>query len=101
MGIKKDLTDALHIAIKEKNTTSKNTIRLALSSIKLTEIEKGTELDDVEIYSIFQKEIKIREETIAEAEKADREEMIGPLKNEIRIKCNYNEADGNSYENCY
>ena len=85
MGIKKDLTDALHFAIKEKNTTSKNTIRLALSSIKLAEIEKGVELDDVEIYSILRKEIKFREETIAEAVKADREGMIEPLHNEIKV----------------
>jgi uncharacterized protein YqeY len=39
----------------------------------------------LKIFSILQKEIKIREETIAEAEKADREGMVEPLKNEIKV----------------
>ena len=64
MGVKTDLIDALHTAIKENNHTSKNTVRLALSSIKLTEIEKGEDLDDVEIFSILRKEIKTREQSI-------------------------------------
>lgn len=89
MGVKEDLINSLHSAMKEKNINQKNAIRLALSAIKLAETEKGlekdTKLDDVKIFSILQKEIKIREETIAEAVKADREEMIEPLQNEIEI----------------
>jgi len=89
MGVKEDLINSLHSAMKEKNINRKNAIRLALSAIKLAETEKGvekdTKLDDVKIFSILQKEIKIREETIAEAVKADREEMIEPLQNEIEI----------------
>ena len=89
MGVKEDLINSLHSAMKEKNINQKNAIRLALSAIKLAETEKGlekdTKLEDVKIFSILQKEIKIREETIAEAVKADREEMIEPLQNEIEI----------------
>ena len=75
--------------MKEKDDTSKNAIRLELSAIKLAETEKGVEkkpeLDDVKIFSILQKEIKIREETIAEALKADRERMVETLINEIKV----------------
>jgi len=85
MGVKKDLTTTLRSAIKEKNDTSKNAIRLALSSIKLAEIEKGEDLNDVEIFSILHKEINTREETINEAAKANREGMIEPLNNEIEV----------------
>ena len=89
MGVKTDLTNALRSAIKEKDDTSKNAIRLALSAIKLSETEKGIEknpeLDDVKIFSILQKEIKIREETISEVEKADREGMADPLIDEIKV----------------
>ena len=85
MGVKTDLTDALHFAMKEKNNTSKNAIRLALSSIKLAEVEKGENLEDVEIFSILHKEIKTREETITEAVKAGREGMIVPLDEEIKV----------------
>ena len=85
MRVKKDLTTALRSAMKEKNDTSKNAIRLALSSIKLAEIEKGEDLDDVEIFSILHKEINTREETINEAVKANREGMIEPLNSEIEV----------------
>jgi len=89
MGVKTDLTNALRSAMKEKDDTSKNAIRLALSAIKLAETEKGIEknqeLDDVKIFSILQKEIKIREETISEAEKAEREGMVEPLIKEIKV----------------
>jgi len=89
MGVKEDLINSLHSAMKEKNINRKNAVRLALTAIKLAETEKGvekdTKLDDVKIFSILQKEIKIKEETIAEAVKADREEMIEPLQNEIEI----------------
>lgn len=89
MGVKEDLINSLHSAMKENDISRKNAIRLALSAIKLAETEKGvekdSELDQVKIFSILQKEIKIREETIAEAVKADRAGMIDPLKNEIEV----------------
>ena len=36
-------------------------------------------------FNILQKEIKIKEETIAEAVKADRKGMVKPLKDEIKV----------------
>ena len=85
MSIKIALTEALHKAIKEKDDIGKNAIRLALSSIKRAEVEKGEELDDVTIFGIIQKEIKTRDETIAEALKGNRNEMIPPLEKEIAV----------------
>jgi len=85
MGVKTDLTDALHSAMKEKNDTSKNAIRLALSSIKLAEIEKGEDLEDVEIFGILHKEIKTKEEKVTEAVKDGRKGMIITLENEIKV----------------
>jgi len=98
MRVKKDLTDALHTAIKEKNKTGKNAIRLALSSIKLAEIEKGSELDDVKIFSILQKEIKTREETISEAVKFGRKRMIEQLNNEIIVLKEFLPSELTDYE---
>jgi uncharacterized protein len=85
MSIKSDLIDALHKAIKTKDVNSKTAIRLALSSIKRAEVDNGEELDDLLIFGILQKEIKTREETIAEAEKAGRHEMIQTMNKEIAI----------------
>jgi len=85
MNIKEQLTIALKIAMKEQNEIRRNVIRMALSSIKLAEVEKGSELDDARLLAIMQKELKTREETIAEAEKAIRPEMIIALNHEINV----------------
>ena len=77
--------DALHSAIKGNDVISKTAIRLALSSIKRAEVDNGEELDELSIFSILQKEIKTRDETISEAEKAGRQEMIKTLNKEIAI----------------
>jgi uncharacterized protein len=89
MSIKTDLENNLLMALKQKNSVKKNTLRMALSSIKLAQVETGKELDDPMIFNILQKEIKTREETIAEAVKANRNEMIAPLEAEIVILKSY------------
>jgi uncharacterized protein len=89
MSIKKDLEKNLLLALKEKDGVKKNTLRMTLSSIKLAEVEAGKDLDDPMIFNILQKEIKTREETITEAEKANRNEMIAPLEAEIVILKSY------------
>jgi len=85
MATKKELEKNLMRAIKARDELSKNAIRLAISSIKLAEVEKGEELSESEIFAILRKEIKMREETIAEAEKADRQDLIMNTKAEIEI----------------
>ena len=89
MSLKEDLERSLHTAMKEKNDLRKNALRMALSSIKLAEIDSGKALDDSMTFSILQKEIKTKEETIAEAEKANRPEMISPIRSEIEILKEY------------
>lgn len=93
MGIKEELEKSLLSAMKAKDEVRKNAIRMALSSIKLAEIEMGKKLDNLSILSILQKEIKTREETIAEAEKANRLEMSPQLKEEILILKGYLPAE--------
>ena len=85
MTIKEDLTNSLHSAMRNKDNERRSALRLALTAITNAEIEKGEELDDSRIYSILQKEVKVKEETIAEAEKAGRTSMIAPLEKEIQI----------------
>lgn len=89
MSIKNKLEKDLLTAMKEKNETRKKALRLALSSIKLGEVETGEKLNDLAVFGILQKEIKIREETIDEARKADRSDMIKPLEDEIEILKEY------------
>ena len=89
MGIKEELEKSLLSAMKVKDETRKSALRMALASIKLAEIESGKKLDDPSIFSILQREIKTRDETIAEAEKANRPDMIPQLKEDILILKEY------------
>ena len=96
MSLKKELQEALHDAIKAKDETRKITLRMALTSIrmaedrKLTKLEEGedrknAELSDDEVLAVLQKEVKSRQETIADAQKAGRPEMIADAEAQIAI----------------
>jgi uncharacterized protein len=89
MSLKKELESDLLLSLKIKDNVKKNTLRMALSSIKFAEVEAGKELDDPMVFNILQKEIKTREETIDEAKKANRNEMIAPIEAEIVILKTY------------
>ena len=85
MELKSRLEDQLKNAMREKDDVRKNALRMALSSIKLAEVEQRKALDEALIISILQKEIKTREETITEARHANRPEMIAPIEAEILV----------------
>jgi len=83
MSVKNALETALKQAMKDRDEIKRNALRLALSTIKLSEVEAGKELDDLTLFALLQKEIKTKEETIFEAKKAERIEMIAPIQSEI------------------
>ncbi len=85
MGTKEKLEIALKNAMKSGNEVRKRTLRLALSSIKLAEIDKGQPLDEAGIISILNKEMKAHEETITEAQRAGRQDMVTENQAEIEV----------------
>jgi uncharacterized protein YqeY len=85
MQTKQALENALKDAMRERDEVRRRTLRMALASIKMAEIEKGTTLEDVNIASILQKEIKIRREAIQDAEKANRPDLIQDAQAEIAV----------------
>jgi uncharacterized protein YqeY len=85
MEIKKALENALHDAMRSKNDTVLKSIRLVMSTVKLAEIEKGKPMDDAGIIAVLQKEIKSRKESIADAEKASRPDLISAANAEIAV----------------
>ena len=89
MAIKEIFEHDLLDAIRQKNETKKRTIRMVISNIKLAEVEKGDRLEDSAILCIIYKEIKIRRETITEAQKGNRENVINDAESEIGILNNY------------
>lgn len=85
MATKKELENSLKEAIRSGDEVRKRTYRMALSAIKLAEIEKIGELNDSEMIAILQKEEKSRRETIADAEKLGRNDIIEDALAEIAI----------------
>lgn len=81
--MKQTLENDLIQAMKDKDQMKLNALRLCISSIKLAEVESGKPLEDLAIFAIIQKEITTKEETITEAEKAVRPDMIAPIQAEI------------------
>ncbi len=84
MNLKEELQKELKVAMRSGNLVRKNTIRMALSNIKLMEIDKGP-LDEVALTAILQKEIKMRREAIADAQKAGRKDLIESNEEEIEV----------------
>ena len=96
MSLKKELQEALQNAIRAKDEMRKNTLRMALTSIRMaedrklakldeTEDRKDAELNDNEVLGVLQKEVKSRQETIADAGKADRPDLIVEAEAQIAI----------------
>jgi uncharacterized protein YqeY len=85
MSLKIKLEADLKQAMRESDDLTKRTLRLALSAIKLVEVDQRAELDDPTILGILQKEVKSRQETIEEAWGAGRDDLVGGAQAEIKI----------------
>lgn len=83
--MKETLELKLRDAMRANDDVTRRTIRMALSAIKMAEIEKGQALDDAGISTILQKEIKIRQEAVQDAEKANRPDLIADAKAELSV----------------
>ncbi len=85
MSIKNQLNDSLKDAMKSGDEVRKRTVRMALASIKQVEVDKRVELDDAAVTAILQKEVKNRRESLEEARKANRADLIEANEAEIRV----------------
>ncbi len=85
MSIKTQLNDSLKDAMKSGDEVRKRTVRMALASIKQVEVDKRIELDDAAVTGILQKEVKNRRESLEEARKANRADLIEANEAEIRV----------------
>lgn len=89
MGIKEKLEADLLNAVKQKDEVRKQTIRMVISSIKLLQVEKGKPVEDSDVLNILQKELKIRQEAIDDAENANRQDLVDANQKEISVIKDY------------
>ena len=85
MNIKEELTTALKESMKSGDKVKRSTIRMVMSAIKNAEIQAGSVIDDPTILGLVQKEIKSRQDTIEDAKRSNRDDLILGANNEIAI----------------
>lgn len=85
MDTQKRIENDFKIALKSKDEVGKRTLRMVLASIKLVEVENGSALNEEEVIAILQKEIKSLRESITDAKKAGRDDLIAEIEPEIQI----------------
>jgi uncharacterized protein YqeY len=83
--LKTKLEMALREAMRSNDDVHKRTLRMILSAIRLAEVEKGNPLDDNAILALLHKEIKSRRETIEEAQKGQRLDLVTAAEAEINV----------------
>lgn len=89
MNFHEQLQTDLIKALREKDETRKWVIKMLKAAIQLAEVSKGESLTQDEILSIVQKEIKTRHESLADATRANRDDLIKAANNEIEILKTY------------
>ncbi len=85
MTLKDQLNHTVQDAMRAGDERRKTTLRMALSAIKLAEVQKGGPLDETAVLGILQKEVKSRHEAIEDARKAQRPDLETAAQAEIAI----------------
>ena len=85
MSLKTEIQKALTDAMKKKDEVRKVPLRLVMAAMKEAEIDKQQELDEAEVLRIVQKEAKARLDTIADAKKAERPDLVERAEAELAI----------------
>lgn len=89
MVMREELEKQLKEAMRASDEPRKRTLRMILAAVKLAEVEKRGALDEAAMLSILQREVKTRQESLADAERAGRAEMAQDVKTELEIVQSY------------
>jgi uncharacterized protein YqeY len=73
--LKNRLQKDLKVAMKNKDSFKRDTIRFLMSAIKQIEVDERRELSDADIIKIIQKSLKQREDAAKQYKEANRDEL--------------------------
>ena len=86
MSLKDRLQDDLRSAMRNKDEVRKATLRQTIAEIKNAEVSKRGEMDEDELLTLLRTQVKRRQETISELEKAGgRAELLAEEKAQIEV----------------
>ena len=83
--INKDIVDYM----KNKDSFSLGVVRMVKGAIQLEKINLKRELNDDEVIAVIGKQIKMRNDSISEFEKANRSDLVDQYKKEIELLSKY------------
>ena len=83
--LKEKLKDEFKSAMRNKEVLKKGILTMIISNITTAEKEKGTELTEIEVLAIVQRELKQTKQALLEAEKAERQDNIDYGKEKVAI----------------
>ncbi|KAF1681965.1 MULTISPECIES: GatB/YqeY domain-containing protein [unclassified Veillonella] len=91
MSLKEQLKADMKEAMKarEAGKVALAVIRMVNGAIKNTEINEKRELSDTDILGILAKEMKMRQDSLAEFEKGQRDDLVAQTKEEMEILKKY------------
>jgi len=85
MDIKTQLNESVKDAMKSGDEVRKRTVRMVLAAVKQAEVDKREELDEMAVIALIQKEVKNRRESIEDAKKAERADLVSENEAEIAV----------------
>ena len=85
MALRERLNEDIKTAMKARETDKLNALRLMLSAVKQREVDERITLDDAGVIAVVEKMIKQRKDSIAQYEKAARQDLADREKFEIGV----------------
>lgn len=89
MSLIEKINDDMKMAMKNQDKETLSVIRMVKSAVQLSKIELKHELSDEEVIDVVAKQIKMRKDSIAEFQKAGREDLVKQYQQEINILNDY------------
>ncbi|MBM4422883.1 MAG: GatB/YqeY domain-containing protein [Chloroflexi bacterium] len=85
MSLQQTIEAALKEAMRASDDTRKTALRSVIAGIKLVRVEKQAELTDDDVQAVIRKEIKSQRESIADAQKASRADLVSQSESLIAV----------------
>ncbi|MGM0237745.1 GatB/YqeY domain-containing protein [Enterococcus sp. AZ103] len=92
MSLLTTLNDDMKTAMRAKDKESLQVIRMLKASVQNEQIKLGRDLNEDEELTVLSREMKQRRDSLAEFEKADRQDLVDKVKKEMVIVEKYSPA---------
>lgn len=83
--LKEKLMEDLKQSMKDKNVNRKNVVQMVRAGILQIEKDKHIELEDNQVLEVISKEFKKRSDSLADYEKAGRQDIVDQVKEEMSV----------------